>query len=94
MAYEKGSRPEGGFKRRGPARRRKKVCVFCGKENNEIDYKDVAKLRKYISERGKILPRRSKTYRSDAVRSGLIDERKRLISKVVLTTKNSLFFKA
>ena len=27
-------------------------------ENNEIDYKDVAKLRKYISERGKILPRR------------------------------------
>ena len=51
MAYEKGSRPEGGFKRRGPARRRKKVCVFCGKENNEIDYKDVAKL-------GKILPRR------------------------------------
>ena len=43
MAYEKGSRPEGGFKRRGPARRRKKVCVFCGKENNEINYKDVAK---------------------------------------------------
>ena len=42
MAFEKGSRPEGGFKRRGPARRRKKVCVFCGKENNEIDYKDVA----------------------------------------------------
>ena len=33
MAYEKGSRPEGGFKKRGPARRRKKVCVFCGKEN-------------------------------------------------------------
>ena len=27
MAYEKGSKPEGGFKRRGPARRRKKVCV-------------------------------------------------------------------
>ena len=53
MAYEKGSRPEGGFKKRGPARRRKKVCVFCGKENNEI-----AKLKKYVSERGKILPRR------------------------------------
>ena len=50
MAYEKGSRPEGGFKRRGPVRRRKKVCVFCGKENNEIDYKDVAKLKKYVSE--------------------------------------------
>ena len=53
MAYEKGSRPEGGFKRRGPARRRKKVCVFCGKENNEIDYKDVAKLKKYVSEEEK-----------------------------------------
>ena len=35
----------------------KKVCVFCGKEG-DIDYKDVAKLRRYISERGKILPRR------------------------------------
>ena len=58
MAFDKANRPEGGFKRRGGGRRRKKVCVFCGKENNEIDYKDVAKLRKYISERGKILPRR------------------------------------
>lgn len=48
MAYDKGNRPEGGFKRRGGGRRRKKVCVFCGKENNEIDYKDTAKLRKYV----------------------------------------------
>ena len=47
MAFDKGNRPEGGFKRRGGGRRRKKVCVFCGKENNEIDYKDVAKLRKH-----------------------------------------------
>ena len=58
MAYEKGSRPEGGFKRRGPARRRKKVCVFCGKENNEIDYKDVALLKNYVTESGKIVPSR------------------------------------
>ena len=29
-----------------------------GKENNEINYKDTAKLKKYVSERGKILPRR------------------------------------
>ena len=58
MAYDKAARPEGGFRKRPGGRRRKKVCVFCGKENNEIDYKDVAKLRKYISERGKILPRR------------------------------------
>ena len=58
MAYEKGSRPEGGFKKRGPARRRKKVCVFCGDKNGEIDYKDVALLRKFISDRGKIRSRR------------------------------------
>ena len=58
MAYEKGSRPEGGFKRRGPARRRKKVCVYCADKNAVIDYKDVNKLKRYISERGKILPRR------------------------------------
>ena len=58
MAYNKNDKADGAKFRRGGMRRRKKVCVFCGKENNEIDYKDVAKLRKYISERGKILPRR------------------------------------
>lgn len=35
----------------------KKVCLFC-QEKSEIDYKDTAKLRKFISEGGKILPRR------------------------------------
>ncbi|MBQ1844135.1 MAG: 30S ribosomal protein S18 [Lachnospiraceae bacterium] len=40
-----------------PVRRRRKVCVFCGKDN-VIDYKNVAQLKKYVSERGKILPRR------------------------------------
>jgi len=39
-------------------RARKKVCAFCVDKVTEIDYKDIAKLRKYISERGKILPRR------------------------------------
>ena len=43
--------------RRRPMHRSKKVCVFCGKDN-VIDYKDTAKLKRYISERGKILPRR------------------------------------
>ena len=38
--------------------RRKKVCIFCQDKVNGIDYKDVAKLRKFISERAKILPRR------------------------------------
>ena len=39
-------------------RKRKKVCVFCADKVAFIDYKDTAKLRKFISERGKILPRR------------------------------------
>ena len=37
---------------------RKKVCHFCVARAEFIDYKDVAKLRKFISERAKILPRR------------------------------------
>ena len=44
----------GGKMRRG----RKKVCAFCAEKATEIDYKDVPKLKKYITERGKILPRR------------------------------------
>ena len=35
----------------------KKVCLFC-QEKSEIDYKDTAKLKKFIAEGGKILPRR------------------------------------
>ncbi|MCR4610639.1 MAG: 30S ribosomal protein S18 [Lachnospiraceae bacterium] len=53
MAY---NRNDGGGRRR-QIHRRKKVCVFCGKDNT-INYKDTATLKKYISERGKILPRR------------------------------------
>ena len=55
MAFNKSERPEGAPRRR-PGRRGK-VCVFCGKDN-VIDYKDANKLKKYVSERGKILPRR------------------------------------
>ncbi len=39
-------------------RKRKKVCIFCADKVDFIDYKDTGKLRKFISERGKILPRR------------------------------------
>jgi small subunit ribosomal protein S18 len=57
MNREKGDKMDGSMKRR-PMRRRKKVCVFCGDKNNTIDFKDVNKLKRYVSERGKILPRR------------------------------------
>lgn len=39
-------------------RPRKKVCNFCVERVDEIDYKDVDKLKKYVSDKGKILPRR------------------------------------
>ena len=59
MAFKKTDKSEGLKSRRpGGLRRRKKVCTYCGDENKVIDYKDVATLKKYISERGKILPRR------------------------------------
>ena len=61
MAMTKTDKPErtdAPMKRR-VVRRRKKVCVFCAdKTNAGIDYKDVNKLKRYVSERGKILPRR------------------------------------
>ncbi len=51
---EKGDRPaKKGFKKQNF----KKVCLFC-QEKSEIDYKDTAKLKKFIAEGGKILPRR------------------------------------
>ena len=48
---ERSERPQRG-------RRRRKVCSFCVDKIDCVDYKDIAKLRKYMSERGKILPRR------------------------------------
>ena len=57
MAFNKTEKTDSPLRKKGGMRRRKKVCVFCGKDN-VIDYKDTAKLKKYVSERGKILPRR------------------------------------
>mgnify|MGYP000708360631 FL=1 len=57
MAFNKTEKTDSPMRKKGGMRRRKKVCVFCGKDN-VIDYKDTAKLKKFVSERGKILPRR------------------------------------
>lgn len=51
MAYDKGER-------RPNRKGRKKVCAFCVDKVETIDYKDVPRLRKFVSERSKILPRR------------------------------------
>ncbi len=46
---ERAERPQRG-------RRRRKVCAFCVDKVAHVDFKDVGKLKKYMSERGKILP--------------------------------------
>ena len=62
MAYNKGGARKG----------RKKVCVFCVEKVDEIDYKDVTRLKKFTSERAKILPRRvTGTCAKERVRSPL-----------------------
>ncbi len=53
MAYDKNDRPN-----RANRKPRKKVCAFCADKVETIDYKDIAKLRKFTSDRAKILPRR------------------------------------
>lgn len=52
---ERTERPE---RPRGGRKGRRKVCRFCTDRIETIDYKDVARLRNYVSERAKILPRR------------------------------------
>ena len=51
-------RPAGRFGGRGRFQQRRKVCAFCADKNIIIDYKDTARLSRYISERAKIDPRR------------------------------------
>ena len=46
------------FRQNNVNHKKKKVCQFCVENLTEIDYKETARLRKYISERAKILPKR------------------------------------
>ena len=48
----------GRAKRRGRYGRRRKVCLFCAEQVTVIDYKDVSRLRRFLSDRGRIEPRR------------------------------------
>ncbi len=52
---ERSERPE---RRGGNRKGRKKVCAFCVDKVQTVDYKDIPKLRRYLSERAKIVPRR------------------------------------
>lgn len=57
MAYDRNDR-EPRERGRGGRKGRKKVCSFCADRIYDIDYKDVPRLRRYLSERAKIIPRR------------------------------------
>ena len=56
MAFAKNDK-SGAPRKHGMMRKKKKVCAFCGVAG-PVDFKDVKRLEGYISERGKILPRR------------------------------------
>ena len=53
MEKDRERSPRGGMKRT-----RKKVCMFCADRVEKIDYKDIQRLKKCMTERSKILPRR------------------------------------
>ncbi|MCL2033567.1 MAG: 30S ribosomal protein S18 [Oscillospiraceae bacterium] len=53
---DRGDRGDRGF--RGGRKGRKKVCSFCVDKVYDIDYKDIPRLKRYLSERAKIVPRR------------------------------------
>ncbi|HEY42157.1 MAG TPA: 30S ribosomal protein S18 [Dehalococcoidia bacterium] len=58
MPRQKDSRPRTTRWSRGRYAPRRKVCFFCANKNETIDYKDADRLRSYVSDRGKIEPRR------------------------------------
>ena len=53
-----GGSPRGGGMRKGGSRRRPKFCYYCVEKDKKVDYKLTDMLSKYVSERGKIIPRR------------------------------------
>ncbi len=58
MAYDRGDRNDRNDRRPNNRKGRRKVCSFCVDKVESIDYKDLARLNRFISDRAKILPRR------------------------------------
>lgn len=76
------SRPTGGARPTGGPRRRygrRKVCRFCAEKSQLIDYKDLRTLRYFVSERGKIVPRRI---------SGNCAEHQRKLTEAIKRSRN------
>jgi len=74
MAFE-GTRSSGPRRRYG----RRKVCRFCADKKVSIDYKDIRSLRYFISERGKITPRRI---------SGTCSDHQRKLTEAIKRARN------
>ena len=60
-------------------RKKKRVCQFCADKNAKIDYKDTQRLQRYVTERGKILPRRI---------SGTCAKHQRELTKAIKRARN------
>jgi len=58
VAEVREARPQRAERPQRGGHKRRKVCAFCVDKADSIDYKDIAKLRRFLSERAKILPRR------------------------------------
>lgn len=83
-------RPEGGRPRRDYRFNRRKVCEFCVDHVQEIDYKELSRLRKYITERGRIEPRRKKgTCAKHQRRLTLAIKRARLLALLPYTAEHA-----
>ncbi len=73
MAFKK-NRSKGRFVRE----HRKKTCEFCSKDTTYIDYKDLKLLHNYVTDKGKILPRRA---------TGVCAKHQRMLSKAIKRAK-------
>jgi small subunit ribosomal protein S18 len=82
MVMDHGNNPDDKSARRGRGKKkpyhRRKVCRFCADHINSVDYKDKKTLRNYVTERGKIVPRRI---------SGNCAKHQRLLTKTILRAR-------
>ena len=76
------SRPQGGpggnYRQQGRPFFRKKVCKLCVQKLKTIDYKDINMMRKFVTDRGKILPRRI---------TGTCAKHQRVVSKAIMRAR-------
>lgn len=72
------SKTQGGGYRQGRPYFRKKVCKMCVQKLKTVDYKDIIMLRKFVTDRGKILPRRI---------TGTCAKHQRVLSKAIMRAR-------